>query len=244
MAEYLKSEIKSGVMIVICLLILLTLLFLVGGLNLFKKEFRYKIYFKSIAQLEEGAPVTFAGHKMGHIDSIIITPGKDKQVEIAINLPANVEVKEDSLAEIIATGVIGLKCLAITPGSRNSPTLPPGGIIQAKEPLDIQEIINTAGGLGDSIAATILSIKATSDRFRLLAEKFDVAELSLLLKNVNEIMEENREDIREIIKNLKDTAVNAKEFSAIIKKNPSRLIWKARERKKKKTEAEKLRRLP
>ena len=244
MAEYLKSEIKSGVMIIICLLILLILLFFVGGLNLFKKEFHYKVYFNSIAQLEEGAPVTFAGHKMGHIDSITITPGKDKQVEVAINFPANVKVKENSVAEIIATGVIGLKCLAITPGSKNSPTIPPGGIIQAKEPLDIQEIINTAGGLGDNIAATILSIKATSDRFRLLAEKFDAAEFSLLLKNVNEIMEENKGDLREIIKNLKDTAVNAKEFSAIIKNNPSRLIWKTRERKKKETELEKLRRLP
>ena len=244
MAEYLKSEIKSGVMIVISILILLILLFFVGGLNFFKKEFHYKVYFNSIAQLEEGAPVTFAGHKMGHIDSITITPEKGKQVEIVINFPANVKVKEDSVAEIIATGVIGLKCLAITPGSKNSPTLPPGATIQAKEPLDIQEIINTAGGLGDNIAATILSIKATSDRFRLLAEKFDAAEFSLLLKNVNEIMEENKGDVREIIKNLKDTAVNAKEFSAIIKNNPSRLIWKTRERKKKETELEKLRRLP
>jgi len=244
MAEYLKSEIKSGVMIVVCLLILLILLFLVGGLNLFRKDSHYKMHFRSISQLEEGAPVTFAGHKVGRIESIAISPKEEKQVEIIISLPTKVEVKEDSVAEIKATGVIGLKCLAITPGSRNSPTLPPGGIIQVKEPLDIQEIINTAGGLGDNIAATILSIKATSDKFRLLAEKFDVTELSLLLKNINKIMEENREDVREIIKNLKDTAVNAKEFSATIKNNPSRLIWKTRERKKKKTEAEKLRKLP
>ena len=244
MAEYLKSEIKSGVMILVSLLILFVLLFLIGGLKLLKKQAHYKIYFKSIAQLEEGAPVTFAGHKVGHIDSIVIIPEKDKQVEVTVNLPLNVQVKEDSVAAIIATGVIGLKCLAITPGSKNSPILSPGGIIQAKEPLDIQEIIDTAGGLGDSIAATILSIKATSDKFRLAAEKFDTTELSLLVKNLNGTIAENRGDIREIIKNLKDTAANAKEFSAIIKKNPSRLIWKTRQPRKKKTEAEKLRRLP
>ncbi len=242
MAEYLKSEIKSGAMIVACILILVILLFLVGGLDLFKKESSYKIYFKSIAQLEEGAPVTFAGHKVGHIKSIAIVPKRDKQIEVIISLPPDIKVRADSIAEIKATGVIGLKCLGISPGSISSATLPSGSIIQEKEPMDIQEIINTAGGLGDNVAETIASIKATSDRFRSLAEKVDTAQFSQLLKNINAMIEENRENIREIIKNLKDTTANAREFTAIIKKHPSRLIWRARERRERKTEIEKLRR--
>ncbi len=242
MAEYLKSEIKSGIMIVSCILILVVLIFLVGGLELFKKESSYKIYFKSIAQLGEGAPVTFAGHKIGRIKSIAIIPEKDKPVEIIISLPSKIEIRADSLAEIKATGVIGLKCLSLSPGSKDAPVLPSGSIIKEKEPLDIQEIINAAGSLGDNVAETIASIKATSDRFRSVAEKVDDAKLGQLLKNINIMVEENREDIREIIKNLKDTTANAREFTAIIKKRPSRLIWRTRERRERKTEIEKLRR--
>jgi len=61
-----------------------------------------------------------------------------------------------------------------------------------------------------------------------IADSLDktLLEVKSLAANVNGVVEENKPGIKQIITNLEDTTQNFKEFSADVKKNPWKLLFK------------------
>src|SRR5712692_9670394 len=99
------EEIKVGVMVVVAVILFLTTLVFVGGVNLFhKKKVTYTTYFKFAGGLEPGSYVRFGGLKVGTVRSADIDPQDSTRVRVRLLVNADAPVRSNSKARISTLG--------------------------------------------------------------------------------------------------------------------------------------------
>lgn len=206
----LTNEIKTGVVVVIAALLLLFIVYKIGGIKT-EKGYEVKCTFTYVSGLEENAPVKLAGVKVGEVKSVGCSyDGDETRVLVTLKLDEKARIREDSKLRISTTGLIGEKYIEITGGSKGSPFVKKGAILVGIDPFEIEELIET----GRTLAARIDS---------------GVQDLQKLVGHADGVLVDNKDDIRATIVNLKDTSENFKEFSDDIRRNPWKLIMKQKE---------------
>lgn len=186
-------EIKVGLVIFICMVMLVALLVVVGGSGLFKKTYEVKARFALIDGLEGNATVRFAGVEVGKVTGIRVIPEEEAaqkdvaRVEVTLSVDKDLVLHDDSKIRLRTLGLMGGKYVSITPGTIGSPKVKAGDVLRGEDPLEMAELMN--------------------------------------------MLASNREDIEEIIKNLKETTQNAEEFTRKINEKPNALIWGYKEKK-------------
>lgn len=208
------NEIKTGIMMVACLLILLFLTVRTGGVSFFKKGYNLKIQFNYASGIKKGAPVQLTGVEVGEVKNVeIIYNGDDTKVLLTLWLDKSAKVREDSTAYIATMGLMGEKYLELTRGLKDTPFLKENSLIIGKEPMAMEEVMDKAVAIADNLNAGI-------------------SDLRKLTKSVDLTVAENRAEIGDIIKNMNETSENFKEFSDDIKRHPWKLLIKTKEKKK------------
>ncbi|MDP2943338.1 MAG: MlaD family protein [Candidatus Omnitrophota bacterium] len=206
----LTNEIKTGVVVVVAALLLLFLVYKIGGIKT-EKGYEVKCTFTYVSGLEENAPVKLAGVKIGEVKSVGHSyDGDETRVLVTLKLDEKARIREDSKIRISTTGLIGEKYIEIAGGSKGSPFIKKGAILVGIDPFEIEELIET----GRTLAARIDS---------------GVQDLQKLVGHADGVLVDNKDDIRATIVNLKDTSENFKEFSDDIRRNPWKLIMKQKE---------------
>lgn len=206
----LTNEIKTGVVVVVAALLLLFLVYKIGGIKT-EKGYEVKCTFTYVSGLEDNSPVKLAGVKVGEVKSVGHTyDGDETRVLVTLKLDEKAKIREDSKLRISTTGLIGEKYIEITGGSKGSPFIKKGAILAGIDPFEIEELIET----GRTLAARIDS---------------GVQDLQKLVGHADGVLVDNKDDIRATIVNLKDTSENFKEFSDDIRRNPWKLIMKQKE---------------
>lgn len=252
-------EVKVGLVIFICMVMLVALLVIVGGSNLFKKTYEVKVRFALTDGLEENALVRFAGVEKGKVTGIRVIPeeaGKDMaRVEVTLRIDNDLILHEDSKIRLGTLGLMGGKYVSIIPGTIDSPRVKPGDVLRGKDPLEMGELMeegrkvltnleNITTGLSDIVSSNKEHIDETIVNMwnisRALSENLEdiMARLEGLLNNADTMLASNQEDIRETIKNLRETTQNVKEFTRKINEKPNAIIWgykgkRTKERQKK-----------
>lgn len=206
----LTNEIKTGVVVVVAALLLLFVVYKIGGIKT-EKGYEVKCTFTYVSGLEENAPVKLVGVKAGEVKSVGCTyDGDETKVLVTLKLDEKAKIREDSKIRISTTGLIGEKYIEITGGSKGSPFVKKGAVLTGIDPFEIEELIET----GRTLAARIDS---------------GVQDLQKLVGHADGVLVDNKDDIRATIVNLKDTSENFKEFSDDIRRNPWKLIMKQKE---------------
>lgn len=214
----IANEIKTGIMVVICILILLFLTVKTGGMGTFKKGYDLKVQFNYASGIKKGAPVQLTGVEVGEVKDVKIDYDENgTKVILSVWLDRSARLREDSKAYIATMGLMGEKYLELTRGSKDSPFLKEGSLIIGKEPLAMEEVMDKAMVIADNLNA-------------------GVSDLRKLTKDVNLTLADNRAEIDEVIKNMNDTSKNFKEFSDDIKRHPWKLLVKTKEKKEDKKE--------
>jgi phospholipid/cholesterol/gamma-HCH transport system substrate-binding protein len=209
----LTNEIKTGVVVVAAALLLLFVVYKIGGIKT-EEGYEVKCAFTYVSGLEENAPVKLAGVKAGEVKSVGCSyDGDETKVLVTLEMDEKARIREDSKIRISTTGLIGEKYIEITGGSKGSPFVNKGALLTGIDPFEIEELIET----GRTLAARI---------------DLGVQDLQKLVGHVDGVLIDNKDDIRTAIVNLKDTSQNFKEFSDDIKRNPWKLIIKQKEVKK------------
>jgi len=134
----MKTEVKVGIFFVFGLVILLIIFEFIAGIPIFTREYSFKTYFKSVGELKEGNLVKLSGVEVGKISKIKIVDGK---IEVTWKVKKGAPVKNDSLATIKLTSLLGTSYINLTFGSPESPLAEPGSILQSREPADVSEIL-------------------------------------------------------------------------------------------------------
>lgn len=202
--NFTRSEVKSGVWVVVCFVLLTAVTFKVSDFRAFANTSDYKIHFNLISGLEKNAPVHFAGHSVGIVKSITLHEG-DPAVEIIVQIGKSVPLRADSEAVVDTLGLLGEKFIALSPGSPGTQRLEPGGALRGKDPLPLHQLVDQMNELTKNMVP--------------------------ITEKTNRLLEGHEKDLEAILVNLNASSENLKEMTHDLKLHPWKLLRKGKEKK-------------
>ena len=233
----MNQETKLGLFVLAGITCLVVSIMMLGDFQ-FQRRYDLNILFTDIAGLPDKAKVKIAGVEVGAVKKITLVGNKAR---ITIWLKHDVQIHTDAQASIVATGIIGSKYLELTMGSESEPFLKDGDVIKGTSPISFEKVIATVmekldtvfgmfegedgKNMGKNIAATIKNLKEITDSLHKalynqedkLAETID--NFHSFSKDMAEITSDNREDIRETIKQVKAASEKFDKILAMIDKS-------------------------
>jgi phospholipid/cholesterol/gamma-HCH transport system substrate-binding protein len=205
--SFSRSEIQSGLMVVICFSILLAMLFMASKSQLFQPAYQVDILFNYISGLTKDSPVHFAGHEVGTVKDIRFISAEDSSVMVTVTVSNDVTLKKDSKAFINVMGFMGEMFVELSAGSKDSPPLEKGEKIRGEDPVAMMEIVKQ----GTEILQEF--------------EKISVS-LQNLIGEMNNLVGSNKPEFESIFKNLDETSSNLRDMTADLKHSPWKLLRK------------------
>jgi phospholipid/cholesterol/gamma-HCH transport system substrate-binding protein len=242
--DYYRSEIKTGIMAVVCIALLVLATFCVGGASMVGTAYNLNIVYPNVGGLEVNAPVYFAGLQAGIVKKISIAdketrdtfPGTSIIATISVN--NNAVVKTDSKIIIKTMGFMGVKYIDITPGTDTAEAVKEDTTIKGTVTQDMNDVIDSVGYIIDQIKPRAGSIVNGIDG--IVGENGTLQEtiidLKKLLKDADELIVVNKEDLNKMISNLSAASEHLKGFAADIEAHPWKLLIKTSDKSAKKKE--------
>ena len=214
MSKVFTNEVKTGLLVILCVGILVGLTVMAGNFAVFDETYKLKAIFTNVAGVEADAPVRLSGVEVGKVDSIKLNYKKDGSMNILIDmtLEKRAKLREGALAKVATLGLMGEKYIELTSGEEGATIIKANSTIPGKDPADMDAIVEEAQAMMKTASATMDNI-------------------SKLAANLNDAVSDNKSGIDEIVDNLKNTTQNFEEFSDDIKRNPWKLLVKGREKK-------------
>jgi phospholipid/cholesterol/gamma-HCH transport system substrate-binding protein len=147
-----KYETVVGLFVVASLAALLIMVLIIARQEgLWQDYVEYKAVFKNIGGLRKGSEVRLAGVMVGSVTNVSVRTDGKILVTFEVLAQNREQIREDSAATIGTIGLLGDRSLDLTPGTAEKPILPPGGLVAATEPLDLQDLLARAAPSLDSI---------------------------------------------------------------------------------------------
>lgn len=158
--EAFRSEIRSGVLILVSAVILAVGIFLISDIRTFWEEKRdLVVLFKYADGISKGSPVWYAGMEVGEVTKVAMAPGREDRIAISLRLDPQVRVRKDSRAYIRSLGMMGAKYVEVSPGTPQAPELQPGEILEGETPVSMSEILETGQRIATGLEQTLGEIQ-------------------------------------------------------------------------------------
>lgn len=165
-----STEKKVGFFFLLALISLGFIIELVEDWRPFEKQIPYKALFQSAVGIKVGDPVRLAGVEVGKVEGVSL---QDHKVLIDFYVLDGTQIREDSVASIRQTNLLGGQFLGLDFGSEGSPLLPADSVVTSREGTNIDQLITNL------------------DRNQ-----------ELVLGQLGDLIEENREPIRKVVAQL------------------------------------------
>lgn len=136
----ITSEQKVGLFFLVTIIALAVMIELVEDWRPFETQLKYVAYFKSSVGLREGDPVRIAGVETGKVRGIAI---EGDRVRVDFYVGDGAVVREDSVARIRQTNLLGGVFLGLDFGSASSADLPPGSVVRTEEGTNVDQLISS-----------------------------------------------------------------------------------------------------
>ncbi len=157
------TKIKTGAFVLAGIVVLLMIIFFIGNQkNLFRRTIQLHINYKTVAGLQEGNFVRFAGINVGSVDMIEITSDTTVRVDISIQKKVQKFIRTDSKASIANDGLMGDKLIQINSGSDSQPIITEGGNLVAVNPFDMEKIMAKIEKVGIKVENIVNNIDTLS----------------------------------------------------------------------------------
>lgn len=135
----ISVEQKVGLFFLAALILLAVMIELVEDWSPFEDQYAYHAYFSSSVGLSVGDPVRIAGVDAGKVRDISIV---DSRVRVDFYVNREGVLREDSVAQIRQTNMLGGTFLGVDFGSAGSKLLPVGSTVQTEDSANIDELIS------------------------------------------------------------------------------------------------------
>lgn len=209
-----KKEIRVGIVALLSLIVLIAGITIGKGLIVGVSQNTLSFTFPSSGGIEIGAPIFINGVKRG---SVISTENINGGVAIAGSIDDITDLHPDAQAKISMLEITGGKKIDITPGMAPGNldiSKPIAGTISA----DATELISLVGDLGADASVTVKRLDSVlAQANSLLSDGIVVKQLRNTIKNADELMTtlnalmgDNKENMRDLIKDLGALAKDAK----------------------------------
>ena len=173
---------------VITPLILFSLLAYIWMKNrgMFIESFQIRTVVSSAQGVKPETPVTFSGIKIGWVTSLVLNDEDAIEVTMRIDEFYHNRIRSDSVITLSALGIIGKTELMIKGGSKDSPLVANGGMLESIEALQVESLMDRIAPLVTAGEKALLKLEKVITSFP--EEKFNSA-----VENVSEIMSTIRE---------------------------------------------------
>jgi len=149
-----SSKIKTGVFVLVSLVLLLVLIFFIGQQqNIFGSNFSVHANFKNIAGLKAGNYVRFAGINVGTVDNITVVNDTTVRVDLLLQESIHRFIKTDVVANIGSDGLMGDKLVLLGPGTNGAQPVKEGGRIGSVDPADMDKMMARLNTIADNAAS-------------------------------------------------------------------------------------------
>jgi phospholipid/cholesterol/gamma-HCH transport system substrate-binding protein len=134
-------ETAVGIFVLIGVLCVSYLAIRLGRMELFGSGYyTLNAYFNSATGLKPGAPVEIAGVEVGQVEDIRLDEASQMAV-VSLAIRNGLTIKDDVIASIKTSGLIGDKFIKLSPGGSPQALKPGDSIMDTESPLDIEELI-------------------------------------------------------------------------------------------------------
>ncbi len=221
------NTMKLGVFVVLGLAIFITVVYLIGKQkNMFGSTFTLRSQFKTVSGLKVGNNIRFSGINVGTVDDITLINDSTVMVTMVMKKDVQKFIKSDARTNISSDGLMGDKVVSISPGNSTSPIVKDNGLIQAKDPIEMDDIM--------------ISVKNSVDNIDIITDQ--LADFTYKLNNGKGALSKLMND-EKFGKNLDATMTNLKTGSKGLSDNmeaaKSNFLLKGFFNKKKREEAKK-----
>ncbi len=214
-----RFEITVGFFVVVGFLILSLMVFFISGIYIFRPGYHLTATFDYVGIINQGAPVRFAGVRVGEVSKVEILKPKDEKaktrIQIQFFLEKNVEVREHYEVSVQGTHIMSEPHIAINPVYEGGRILKDGDVIEGISPSTMDDLIKR----GESIAMRIDNLlEGVQDLFDTETKKSlreSIQNMNHLLKFMNAATEGQEGETREMIVHLNQVA---EEMSTLLKK--------------------------
>ena len=198
----LRTEIRTGLLVVLSLAALVALLLYLGAPGVFVPQKTFRIYFDNASGLEPGAPVLLAGRKIGRVGTLFSpVPEKDRPspkletiVEVKVNRSAKIFKRVK--AQMTLPSILGKPVIDFTSGEEASGLADDGAtFIGERQPglADaVPAVLEKIDPALTKVSTTLDSLQKTADNLtRITGEGSDLpaafAEFKKFGTNLNEL---------------------------------------------------------
>lgn len=201
----ISNEIKTGMVVVVAIAV--AAVFYIKTADFSGGVYKLKTYFNYAEGVKPNSIVKLSGIDVGRVESISFNYTPDTKVELILAIDSKAKVREDSIAYISQSGLIGDSYIGITAGSSDKQFMKDGAIVSSEEPVEMRKLMRKADAIAENLDKTLSEVKG-------------------LAANVNGVVSDNRPKIAGIVANLEETSANFKDFSSDIKQHPWKLLSK------------------
>jgi phospholipid/cholesterol/gamma-HCH transport system substrate-binding protein len=170
----MSRALRLGIFILAALLIFGAGIFWIGNSQFrFTSTYRLNADFKTVAGLENGAPVRVGGVHEGTVHQIILPSRPDQKVRIVMDMKGGTRgvIKKDSVASVRTEGLVGDQYVEISFGSPEAPAVKNGDTIGAEPPLEISDLIKKTNGILESTQEAMQNVNQLTGNLSSISAK-------------------------------------------------------------------------
>ena len=175
----MSTEIKVGSLILVALAVMVYLVMRIENIGSLGEAESYiiNVRFEDAAGIAADDPAFLAGVRVGHVSAVRLNMS-DGTAEVQLRLRNNVRLREDAVAIVGSSGMLGDRMLQLHPGSPDRPVVPPGGWIVGGDPVSLDQMVTVMASIARNLDTTTRSIS------RVLGTEAGEASLREILANV------------------------------------------------------------
>jgi phospholipid/cholesterol/gamma-HCH transport system substrate-binding protein len=174
----MNEQAKVGLVVLVTVVLLTAAGFAIANMHFGGQFSNYRAYFKFAGGLEVGAPVRFAGLKVGRVNDVHVDPHDKTRVEVMLEVAGGTPVAADSSAQVTQLTMLSENYVEITPGKLTTP-LPSGSVVPTVETQTLNSLIAKMSGMADSAQPLIADLHKNLNDISARADK--------LLANLQEV---------------------------------------------------------
>lgn len=240
-----RFEIKVGIFVVICLVLLGTLIISFSkGLSIMQSTYIIKLRTSDVGGIKPGAGVLMAGVRIGTVSAIELADG-GRSVVLSLKVGNEFGVHRDAAFNIEQAGLLGDQYVAIIPTQNAAPVLKDGDEVGTAPAADFKRIMTSAGSLLERLEkvsetlqtaigrvdtlllseTNLLAVSEALTNLRSVSRKADTMMdgVQTAVSGVNDIVQKNAGPISETLTNLAQFSIElksmGKELNGIVATN-------------------------
>ncbi len=206
----MKTELKVGVFAIMVIIILSYMTFKVSGLGVaWKKGYKLHVVFDNISGLDEKSRVKVAGVDAGMVGKVWLEQGRAK---LTLLIDPDIKIYEDAKASLRVSGLLGDKYLALSAGTPTRPPLKDGDWIKHTESAaDIDALANELSSAASYIGDLAEGLQDIMGKTEKEGIKEIIHNLKAVTANLNEILNEDREPLHNMLVSLENFSMTLSE---------------------------------